>query len=243
MAGLIGSIGPYIDSEGWDSYVERLNLYFDVNDINEGKRLPACLSIIGSNTYGVLKSLVSPTPPSEHTLQQCTDALRGHYCPKPLVIVERFRFMKRVQLEGETIQLYNAELKHLSSTCEFGANLEERLRDQLVVGIRIEAIQRRLLSEKDLTYTKAREIAISMEIASRDSKELIGRSSVHVNYVSKKEKHMNRKPTSITCYRCGGNNHRAEQCKFINAVCHNCGKKGHLKAVCKGPKQKGKWSW
>ena len=66
MAGLIGSIGPYVDSEGWDSYVERLNLYFDVHDINEGKRLPAFLSIIGSNTYGVLKSLISPTPPSEH---------------------------------------------------------------------------------------------------------------------------------------------------------------------------------
>ena len=33
---------------------------------------------------------------------------------------------------------------------------------------------------------------------------------------------------------------RAEQCKFTNAVCHNCGKKGHLKAVCKCPKQKGK---
>ena len=95
--------------------MERLNLYFDVNDIKEGKRLPAFLPIIGSNTYGVLKSLVSPTPPSEHTLQQCIDALRGHYCPKPLIIVERFRFMKRVQLEGETIQLYNAELKHLSS--------------------------------------------------------------------------------------------------------------------------------
>ena len=148
--------------------------------------------------------------------------------------------MKRVQLEGETIQLYNAELKHLSSTCEFGANLEERLRDQPVLGIRIEAIQRRLLSEKDLTYTKAREIAISMEIASRDSKELIGRSNVSVNYVAKKERHANRKPTSVTCYRCGGNNHRAEQCKFINAVCHNCGKKGHLKAVCKCPRQKGK---
>ena len=86
MAGLVGSIGPYVDSEGWDSYVERLNLYFDVNDINEGKRLPAFLSTIGSNTYGVLKSLVSPTPPSEHTLQQCTDALRGHYCPKPLAL-------------------------------------------------------------------------------------------------------------------------------------------------------------
>ena len=240
MAGLIGSIGPYVDNEGWGSYVERLNLYFDVNDIIENKRLPAFLSIIGSTTYGVLKSLVSPTPPGEHTLQQCIDALRGHYCPKPLVIGERFRFMKRVQLEGETIQLYNAELKHLSSTCEFGANLEERLRDQLVVGIRIETIQRRLLGEKDLTYTKAREIATSMEIASRDSKELIGRSNVSVNYVANKEKHANRKSTSITCHRCGGNNHKAEHCKFIDKVCYNCGKKGHLKSVCKCTKQKGK---
>ena len=242
MAGLIGNIGPYVDNEGWHLYVERLNLYFDVNDIIENKRLPAFLSIVGSNTYGsygVLKSLVLPTPPGEHTLQQCIDALRGHYCPKPLVIVERLRFMKRLQLEGKTIQLYNAEFKHLSSTCDFGANLEERLRDQLVVGVRIETIQRRLLAEKDLTYTKAREIATSMEIASRDSKELIGRSNVSVNYVANKEKHANRKSTSITCHRCGGNNHKAEHCKFINTVCYNCGKKGHLKSVCKCTKQKG----
>ena len=79
-----------------------------------------CLSLVAILTE---KSLVSPTPPGEHTLQQYIDALRGHYCLKPLVIVERFRFMKR-----------------------------------------------RLLAEKDLTYTKAREIATSMEIASRDSK-------------------------------------------------------------------------
>ena len=145
--------------------------------------------------------------------------------------------MKHVQLEGETIQLYNAE--HLRSTCEFGANLEERLRDQLVVGIRIETIQRRFLGEKDLTYTKARKIPTSMEIASRDSKEIIGRSNVSVNYMANKEKHANRK-SGITCHRCRGNNHKAEQCRFINTVCHNCGKKGHLKIVCKCPKQKGK---
>ena len=99
--------------------MERLNLCFYVNDIIENKRLPAFLSIIGSNTYGVLKSLVSPTPPGEHTLQQCIDALRGHYCPKPLVIVERFRFMKRLQLEGEIIQLYNAELKAFEQYVRF----------------------------------------------------------------------------------------------------------------------------
>ena len=66
--------------------------------------------------------------------------------------------------------LYNAELTHLSTTCNFGANLEERLRDQLVVGIRNEAIQRRLLHQKELTYTNARDIATSIELADRDSK-------------------------------------------------------------------------
>ena len=58
--------------------------------------------------------------------------------------------------------------------------------------------------------------------------------------MTKKKRHANTKSTSITCHRCGGNNHRAEQCKFINAVCYNCGEKGHLKTVCKCPKQKGK---
>ena len=82
MAGLIGSKGPYVDSEGWDSYVERLNLYFDVNDINEGKRLPAFLSIIGSNTYGVLKSLVSPTPPiirCNNVLMRCEGTIAPNH--------------------------------------------------------------------------------------------------------------------------------------------------------------------
>ena len=38
-------------------------------------------------------------------------------------------------MEGETIVRYTAQLKQLSSTCEFGDNLSERLRDQLVIGI------------------------------------------------------------------------------------------------------------
>ena len=68
MAGLIGTIGPFTEDESWEAYVERLVLYFQVNDIADGKRLLAFLSIIGSQTYGILKSLVSPTPPSGKTL-------------------------------------------------------------------------------------------------------------------------------------------------------------------------------
>lgn len=48
----------------------------------------------------------------------------------------------------------------------------------------------------------------------------------------------------VTCYRCGGN-HLAPNCRFIEAVCRECNKKGHLARVCRskhkeGRKQEGK---
>ena len=35
------------------------------------------------------------------------------------------------------------------------------------------------------------------------------------------------------CYRCGGKNHKAFNCRFKDAVCHNCKKQGHLVKVCR----------
>ena len=60
--------------------------------------------------------------------------------------------MKRYQVEGRL--KYNAQLKQLSSTCDFGETLSELVRDQLVVDIRSEAIQHRLLTETALTYAR-----------------------------------------------------------------------------------------
>ena len=208
--------------------------------------------------------------------------------------------MKRYQVEGETVLKYNAQLKQLSSTCDFGETLSERLRDQLVVGIRSEAIQRRLLAETVLTYAKAIELATSMELADKDSKELIGSAKSAVNYVARQGDKLsagssggnrkmvtsacyhcggnrkmvtsacyhcggnrkmvtsacyhcggnrkmvtsacyhcggNRKMVTSACYHCGGNNHRPEQCRYANAVCHQCNKRGHLQRVCRSMEQ------
>ena len=119
MHRLIMTVGPYLEEEGWEAYIECLQLYFDVNNINAEKRLITFLSIIGSQTYSILKLLVLPTPSSENTLEQCKEVSKGHYCPKPFMILERFRFMKHQQMEGETVVIYSAQLKQLSNTCEF----------------------------------------------------------------------------------------------------------------------------
>ena len=73
----------------------------------------------------------------------------------PLEILERFRFYKRNQHEGESILSYVAELRKLVTHCNFGGNLNEALRDRLVCGLRNMQIQKRLLSEAKLKYSKA----------------------------------------------------------------------------------------
>lgn len=66
-----------------------------------------------------------------------------------------------------------AQLKKLSIHCDFKAELNNHLRDRLVCGVNIPHIQRRLLSEKELTYVKAVEISVAMETAAMDATELI----------------------------------------------------------------------
>ena len=70
------------------------------------------------------------------------------------MIAERFRFHKRDQKDGELILVYVAELRKLSEHCDFKANLNDALRDRLVCRIKHGNIQKKLLSESDLTLQK-----------------------------------------------------------------------------------------
>ena len=103
--------------------------------------------------------------------------LKSHFEPKPLLIAERFHFHRRDQAAGETIAEYVAELRRLSTHCDFGDTLNDALRDRLVCGLRYESVQKRLLSEPDLTFKRALEIAQSLEAADKNAKALKGTES------------------------------------------------------------------
>ena len=73
------------------------------------------------------------------------------------------------------------------------------LRDRLVCGVRYVGIQKRLLAEKDLTYEKAYELALTMEAAERDTKDLkpdSGRTEVHRGEVHSIQSWRGRKDSS-----------------------------------------------
>ena len=80
------------ESEKIEAYLERVQLFFDANTIKEDKQVAVLLTVIGSSTYALLTSLLSPYKPHEKSFAELAETLRRHFDPKPLVIAERFHF-------------------------------------------------------------------------------------------------------------------------------------------------------
>ena len=79
----IGKIEQFDPSvEEWETYEERLEQFFIVNDLEAEKKVPALLSLIGAKTYALLKNLLTPVKPSTKSYKELTDILKGHFSPQ-----------------------------------------------------------------------------------------------------------------------------------------------------------------
>ena len=117
------------ESDSIRAYLEWAYLYFQANDIDERKRVPILPSSIGASTYALLRDLVAPDAPGTLTFGKLVEVLTAHFELKRLVVSERFYIHKRVQAVAESITDFDAALKKLAIHGEFGATLEESLRD------------------------------------------------------------------------------------------------------------------
>ena len=222
--------------EEWRHYVERMNHFFEANDIDDrDKKRSIFLVSVGAKTYKLLRSLVAPEDPKTKTYDELTKIVQDHYQPKPSVIVERFKFNTRCQQQGETIPMILAKLRRLSENCEFGSTLEEMLRDRLVCGTSDNRIQRRLLAEPKLSLKRALDLAIAIETSEKDALKLqksLPRKETDLNKLDGKGTKYPKSRNSVKCSRCDGK-HSPAECRFKDAKCHPCGKSGHLSRACR----------
>ena len=184
-------------------------------------------------------------PAMTKSFDQIVAAAGKHFNPKPSSIVQRFRFNSRSRKEGESVADFVAQFRQLSEHCQFGEALSDMLRDRIVCGINDQRIQRRLLSESDLTLAKAMELSLAMESADKDANTLktgaTGASAQPVlqlpatmgrgRTVKRNSPRANQQSSSALCYCCHGK-HLATACPFMDAQCHSCGKKGHISKAC-----------
>ena len=257
LFGVLGEFDP--STELFTAYLERLEQFFIANSIGQcsadasqeviaaadKKKVAVFISVMGKNSYAILRDLCSPDSPKDKSFSQLCDKLKDHYKPKRLEVAETYRFHRCVQEENESVSAYSARLRRYASTCNFGEFLNRSLRDQFICGIRNSATRKKLLNE-DRTFQDALKVAIADEVASKETLEVQndakpGDESVHSMGNSRNLlNQQNRKPSlppfqksSYSCYSCGSTEHSRNQCRFRNVVCSRCKRTGHIARVCK----------
>lgn len=252
MHGSISEFKPG-GKEAWSTYTERLGYYFEANGVQDaGKKRSILLAVCGPATFKLIKSLTDSL--ETKSFEDICSLVKSYYEPVPSPIVQRYKFNTRSRAPGEGVAAYVTALRELAEHCLYGSSLQEMLRDRLVCGVNHETIQKRLLAEKDLTYDTAYTLALAIETAEKDTKNLkpsaagAGDASQHqVLYNHGKGAKL---PTSTpaqglgkaqgadkACYRCGAGNHLAPACRHKDTECSYCKKKGHLTRVCRSKKK------
>ena len=88
---------------------------------------------------------------------------------KALVIAECYKFYKQTQKGNKSAVEYTVTLQQFSKHCDFGKLLNDALHDQFVCGLCQQSAQKKLLTEENLTFKRASEIAQAMEWAEQNA--------------------------------------------------------------------------
>ncbi|KAL0859788.1 hypothetical protein ABMA27_010141 [Loxostege sticticalis] len=142
---MIGSIENYKPGTDFNSYLERMEQFYKVNDVQAENKVSLFLTLIGPDGYETLRNLIAPKKPSETEYEKLVEILREHYVEKRSVIAERYQFYKCIQKESQSLNEYILELKVKAASCNFGEFLNQALRDKFVCGMSVESGMNRLL--------------------------------------------------------------------------------------------------
>ena len=176
MYGKVKAFNP--KTNDWEVYEEQLRFYMVANGINDAtKKRSILLTVCGEQTFELLRSLVpgGKLDAEDVTYDSLVGLLQSHYKKKQSVVMHRFNFNTHARKSAKSIADYVAALRELALNCNFSPNerLEEMLRDRLVCGVNHQGIQRKLLSEGNISFKDAMALAQSIESAEDDAKKLL----------------------------------------------------------------------
>lgn len=241
--------------QNWPAYKERIEFFLEGNAIEDEQQKAVFLSVIGPELFDLAKSLCAPTKLKDESLEDIFTKLSDHFSPTPPEIAKRIIFERRNQTSNETAAEYVAKLRELAEDCNFGTNLDERLRDCLVGGIKDLAVQKRLLMEQKLTLDQAVKMINAAECSENHLSEIrngAGSTSYNVHALSRngpqrkyterdheRGKQTQYKNSKRSCFRCDGQ-HSANHCRFKTSNCNFCHKLGHIEKACLNKKRRSK---
>ena len=248
--------------EKWEYYIQRFETELALYNLLSGDAIAEArknllLSKVGPEAFRILVDHHRPEAVTTKTYQLLKSTLQRHYQAGICILAERVTFASRYRKEGETVSQFIIALRAIAGNCSFGPSLEERLRDQLAIGINNDYWQRELFrihttNEATLQQVEASALVLEQAHNQQHKIQALGKDNTGTESGIRRVKGLQetaphaRGSMRITsgftpkeleegrdCLRCGIPKHRTgEKCPAQGAICNSCGASNHFARVC-----------
>lgn len=180
--------------------------------------------------------------------QEVVNKLEKYFAPKTNETFERHVFRQMRQKPEEKIDRFMVRLRTQAKRCGFNDQLDQNLRDQLIVGCKSTQLRRKMLSRDNesldtfiFTARIMESVAEQEKMFDETGKEKPLTDSINVNKIDTNNRNSQWKPrakgrenSSIECSRCGSKGHKSnfEKCPAKGKTCNKCGKVDHFSRKC-----------
>ncbi|XP_046640221.1 uncharacterized protein K02A2.6-like [Daphnia pulicaria] len=226
-------------------------------NVDEEQMVGVLITLLGSEGLKIYETFVFNPATDAIKIAPVLDKFTAHFEPRRSEVFERFKFLRRHQLPGETFDAWLIDLRGLVNSCGYGTGVDSVLRDQIVLGVADPYVREKLLYEKDLLLATACEIVRACESSKAQLSQINTSSTAEAAHAIQSRpggRKVERKPDSSfraqheqqpsanqhsaqqypKCKDCG-RSHRKNQCRVTNVTCFNCNVVGHVSSCCPNP--------
>ncbi len=195
----------------WETWLGRFKLFLTANKMEDAAQNRSSLLILmGEDAYEVFLSLPCDDGKTreEKMLEEIYAEMSAHFVGKKSEFTEQCKFRRTYKHPGENVDSYHMRLRRMAVNCNFGANLEKKILNQLVPGSNMDQFQQKCCRQDALTLKDALELARGYERTSENVKCLrMSKTDTYspnndINYVSSKPKPAIRPRSDNKCYNC-----------------------------------------
>ena len=229
----------------WAKYKLRFgNLCKTIGVTDDGQKLAMLLHYIGEEVFDVYTNRF--VPGTDETFANAIDVLDNHFKPKANISYEIYKFRNLKQQTDETTQQFYIRVKEHVMKCEFDANLEKEIKQQIELSTNNNKLRRYSFRNPGLNLKDFLTYARTLEETGKEADDV--EQKVHKNeeinavkdrrYTPKIGKNKYTRSTSShvkkPCYFCGGEypHPKNRTCPATNKTCNNCKKAGHFARCC-----------
>ncbi|XP_062714735.1 uncharacterized protein K02A2.6-like isoform X1 [Aedes albopictus] len=172
MSALIGSIDHYVRGSSFASYMKRINILYQLNNVVDNNKKNLFLALSGSVIFDEIELIYPGIEIADIDYADMISKLKERLDKVQPNMMHRHKFHARVQGIDEPAENYVLALKLLASHCGFGAHKDEAIKDKIVFGLRDQDLKHKLLMKDDMTLEEVEQMVIRTELAKCRAKEL-----------------------------------------------------------------------